>query len=151
MKKLFALLVIAFAIDSCSEKKAPNESVDSTDAKDSTSTAAEQRDWKEMDDFHMIMAETFHPYKDDNNLKPAKEKAKQLDDEAARWSASALPAKVNNEEMQQKLNSLKAETAKLASMVGDESDEAIGAQLTKVHDIFHEIQEAWYGGHGHEH
>ena len=34
--------------------------------------------WKEMDDFHMIMAEAFHPYKDSMNLEPAKLKAPEL-------------------------------------------------------------------------
>ena len=134
------------------DKKATDSVTDEkTAAADTTTSRAEDGDWKAMDNFHMIMAETFHPYKDENNLKPAKEKAKQLEDEAARWASAPLPAKVDNEEIKGKLASLKDETARLTTMVASESDAAIGTQLTKVHDIFHEIQEAWYGGHGHEH
>src|SRR5688572_22367689 len=117
MKNLILLITLLAAITSCSEKKTAETTPENSPAADSTTAAAaDERDWKAMDDFHMVMAETFHPYKDDNNLKPAKEKAKQLEEEASKWASTPLPAKVNNDDMKVRMNSLKEETAKLSAM-----------------------------------
>ncbi|HEY0655693.1 MAG TPA: hypothetical protein VGD65_21310 [Chryseosolibacter sp.] len=113
--------------------------------------AGDEKEWKQMDDFHMIMAETFHPFKDSANLEPVKSRAGELASSAESWSNSELPEKVDTDEMKSKLESLKSETATLASSVSGGDDKVIGEQLTKVHDIFHEIQEVWYGGEKHEH
>ena len=107
----------------------------------------DQSDWKEMDEFHLIMAETFHPYKDSSNLEPAKTRARELASAADRWSSAALPEKVDKEEIKSKLQQLRSETETLAENVRTADDNVIGEQLTRVHDTFHEIQEAWYGGH----
>lgn len=108
---------------------------------------ANESDWKEMDEFHIIMAETFHPYKDSANLEPVKSRAAELADAASEWASTPLPEKVDNDEVKSKLEQLKSETATLAENVRTADDDVITAQLVKVHDTFHEIQEAWYGGH----
>jgi hypothetical protein len=103
----------------------------------------------------MVMAETFHPYKDSANLEPARAKAGDLAASAEKWAAAKLPEKVDNDEMKGKLEALKNECAALVQTVTTSDEKAIGDQLTKVHDLFHDIQESWYGGkeadHGHEH
>ena len=103
--------------------------------------------WKEMDDFHMIMAETFHPYKDSSNLEPAKTMAGELMAAAAAWASAPLPEKVDNATVKSKLQQLKAQAAALAESVKSADDNAVGEKLTTVHDTFHAIQEAWYDGH----
>jgi hypothetical protein len=119
--------------------------------KEEGSSAADQKEWKEMDDFHMVMAETFHPYKDSANLEPAKSRAGELVAAAEKWAGATLPEKVNTDEMRDKLAILKSETSTLVTTVAGADDKAIGDQLTKVHDLFHSIQEDWYGGgEGHE-
>src|SRR5687767_3170399 len=72
--------------------------------------ASDQKEWKEMDDFHMIMAETFHPYKDSANLEPAKTRASELVASAEKWASASLPEKVNTDEMKGKLEQLKNES-----------------------------------------
>jgi hypothetical protein len=116
-------------------------------------TAAGEKEWKEMDEFHMVMAEAFHPYKDSANLEPAKLKAGELVSSAEKWAGATLPEKVDNDEMKGKLEELKNESASFVQTVSAGDDKAIGDQLTKLHDLFHTIQEEWYGGddHGHEH
>jgi hypothetical protein len=121
-----------------------------------TQTETESTSWKEMDEFHMLMAETFHPYKDSADLGPAIEKCEDLAAEAGKWAAAPLPKKVDNEEMKANLELLKNETLVLANTVQARDQHAIGAQLTKVHDLFHHIQETWYVAgsdehHHHEH
>lgn len=102
-------------------------------------------EWKEMDEFHMIMAETFHPFRDSADLEPVKRKASALMTAAHEWAATPLPERVNNDEMRSKLEALKAQATTLAESVQSQDDNAIGQHLSRLHDTFHEIQEAWYG------
>jgi hypothetical protein len=132
----FALALLVFG---CATKK------DGSD-----SEAGDQKLWKEMDEYHMIMAETFHPYKDSANLEPAKSRAGELAAAAEKWASSPLPEKVDNDEMRNNLAQLVRESSALVQIANSEDESAIGNQLTKVHDLFHAIQEAWYGG-GEEH
>ena len=141
------IAVIALGWMGCSSKKAEEHTHDEH-AKD---TAAAEEDWKEMDAFHTIMAEAFHPFKDSANLAPAKVQAEALANSAAAWQAAPLPAKVDNEEVKTKLETLKSGTAAFVETVKAGNDEAIGKSLTQLHDQFHELQEAWYAGHDHEH
>jgi hypothetical protein len=105
-----------------------------------------------MDDFHVIMAETFHPFKDTANLEPAKTHSEHLAMEAEKWANAPVPEKVNNDEVKAKLQKLKTDTRAFADKVrAGGTDEEIGAQLTAVHDLFHEIQESWYSGGHKEH
>ena len=122
---------------------------------DQPANDAAGNEWKEMDEFHMVMAETFHPYKDSADLAPAKDKAGELVGAADKWVNAPVPGKVDTDEMKTKLQNLKSETEVLADVVQNGEETAIGDQLTKVHDLFHEIQELWYtgdgGAHGHDH
>lgn len=143
MNKLLthSLLVLAIVWAACSGKK---------------EETSEQADWPEMDAFHMIMAESFHPYKDSANLEPAKAQAAGMAANAASWAEAPLPKKVNNDQVKEYLATLKTETAAFAELVQTGSDEEIGKALTDLHDLFHSIQEAWYGGgdgqkHEHKH
>ncbi len=112
---------------------------------DSDATTASADEWKAMDDFHVIMAETFHPFKDSSNLEPAKTHSEHLAMEAEKWAGATLPEKVNNEETKTKLEKLKTDTRAFADKVkAGGTDEEVGAQLTAIHDLFHEIQESWY-------
>jgi hypothetical protein len=120
--------------------------------KDSATTdSSDSNTWKEMDEFHMVMAETFHPYKDSADLEPVKARSNDLVAAADKWANAPIPEKVNSEGMKAKLQALKSETEALADVVQAGESNAIGAQLTKVHDLFHEIQEVWYTGESGEH
>lgn len=104
----------------------------------------EETEWKQMDDFHQIMAEIFHPYKDSANLEPAKSRASELMVAADKWASAPLPKKVDTRAIKAKLQQLSEEAASLAESVRSADDNVIAEQLTRVHDTFHEIQEEWY-------
>lgn len=102
-------------------------------------------EWKEMDDFHSIMADVYHPLKDSNNLEPIKEQADDLATAATKWKDSKLPSKVDNDEIKEKLDTLQSGTQQLVKAIKDgDSDEAIAAKLTILHDTFHAIMESYY-------
>jgi hypothetical protein len=144
MKRIFvyALVFALTGFASCTSKT------------ESTSTTTEESDeWKEMDSFHMIMAEAFHPFKDSSNLAPVKKLAEEMATEADKWASASLPTKVDNEEVKEELQKLKTDTRALADLIKSGADDkAIGSSLDALHDSFHEIMEAWHGGgEKHEH
>jgi hypothetical protein len=140
------LVVIAVVVLACGAKKEDDHDHEHDAA------SADEKEWKQMDEFHMVMAETFHPYKDSSNLEPVKSRAGELATAADTWAKAELPKKVDNDDMKEKLEKLKNETSTLAASVSGGDDKVIGEQLTHVHDLFHEIQEMWYGGgEKHEH
>jgi Tfp pilus assembly protein PilP len=142
--KLYAVAMTLIVLVACTAKKETANSV-----------SQELDEWKEMDSFHMIMAEAFHPYKDSSNLEPAKKLAEDMATEAAKWADTNLPEKVNNEDVKQQLQKLKADTRALADLIKNGGDkDAIGNSLNVLHDSFHGIMEAWHGGeekHEHQH
>jgi hypothetical protein len=140
----FTLIILAGLAFACGAKKEDDHGHEHA-------AEGDAKEWKQMDEFHMVMAETFHPFKDSVNLEPVKSRASELAASAETWSQSELPEKVDNDDMKAKLEGLKAETSTLVSTISGGDDKAIGDQLTKVHDLFHEIQEMWYGGEKHEH
>ena len=155
MKIYFRLLFVVLLVISisCGQKGA-----ESTEYTVEEEVVQDSDEWPELDEFHMIMAESFHPYKDSMNLDPAKANAAEMANVAGRWAEAALPSKVNNEEVKAVLAQLKTEAADFSTLAASGSAEEIGAALTKLHDTFHKIQEHWYGGgekhHGaeeHEH
>lgn len=133
----------------CGPKKEKEPEADAAEKVEKDSLKDDD-DWKGMDDFHMVMAEAFHPYKDSSNLEPAKAKAHNLVTAAENWASQPLPAKVNTEDIKRQLENLKAETVSFEGMVQSKDDKAIAEAITKLHDDFHALQEAWYGG-GKEH
>lgn len=139
-KTLSLLIILVGIIFGCTHKK-------------EEATATDSDEWKEMDSFHMIMAEAFHPYKDSSNLAPLKKLAEEMAFEADKWASASLPSKVDNQKVKGELQKLKTDTRSLADQIKTGADDAtIGSSLNSLHDSFHEIVEAWHGGgEKHEH
>lgn len=128
------LVVVGVTFYSCSHKEKTESNAEQPD----------ENEWVEMDSFHMIMSEAFHPYKDSANLEPVKRLAEEIAKEAEKWASASLPEKVKNDDMKAALNQLKADTRALSEMIkGGASDEEIGTSLQALHDSFHMIMEAW--------
>jgi len=70
-KILAFISVVAIGFTSCSTKEKSVEA-------EATTTESDPNEWPEMDSFHMIMAEAFHPYKDSANLEPVKRLAEEM-------------------------------------------------------------------------
>jgi hypothetical protein len=145
MAKQHILYVFAFALaiimSACTTKKENNHE---------TQVAASD-EWPQMDEFHMIMAESFHPFRDSADIGPAKANADSLVAAAEMWLEAPIPEKVNNDEVKEMLQHLKSEADAFALVSKTDDQKAIGESLTKLHDLFHELQEKWYGGGEEQH
>jgi ABC-type glycerol-3-phosphate transport system substrate-binding protein len=102
-------------------------------------------EWKEMDEFHEVMADMYHPLKDSNNLEPIKKNVANFSAAATKWAQAKVPAKVDNGEIKDLLAQLEDGSQALKKMIDEGSpDEEIASKLTGLHDIFHTIMEKWY-------
>ena len=144
-KVLYAIAcALVIIISSCTNKK-EHEHEPETEV-------ANADEWPQMDEFHMIMAESFHPFRDSADLAPAKANADSMVALADKWLNSPIPAKVDNEEVKEMLQNLKSDAEEFAVLSRTDDPKAIGESLTNLHDHFHKLQEVWYGGgEHHEH
>lgn len=134
MNKLtfYTFVIVALLATACGHKK--------------DEAAANQNEWPEMDEFHMIMAESFHPL-DSANLEPAKANAADMAKSAEKWANAPLPEKVDNDETRENLAKLKTEANEFVQIAQGGDSLKITESLTALHKRFHTLQEAWYGGH----
>ena len=96
-------------------------------------------EWKEKDDFHTVMAQTFHPM-EDGNYNPIRERSQELYDKAVVWQKSTIPAGVNKKKVKKTLKKLVKESKDLnAEIKKGANDAEIKEDLTELHDIFHDI------------
>ena len=136
MKNVLSILAVVAIALACSTKEKHHE---------------EMKEWKELDSFHKIMAQAFHPLKDSGNVAPAKNLASDLAAEAERWAAASLPEQLNNDEIKSYLEKLKTDSRAFADEVAKgASDDVVKEKLTALHDQFHKIMEASKGGHHEE-
>ena len=102
---------------------------------------AQHGSWKEMDAFHDVMSETFHP-SEDGNLKPIKSRIDEMINKAKEWKSSAVPGNYDSKKTKAKLKELVKDAQGLRKTIRKNgSDAEITAQLSDLHDTFHYIME----------
>ncbi|MEJ0102886.1 MAG: hypothetical protein WDO19_10150 [Bacteroidota bacterium] len=112
--------------------------------------AQQKATWKEMEDFHSVMATTFHPA-EEGNLKPIKTRSGEMLDKATAWKNADAPEGYNKKAVKSNLKKLVKGAKEIDKMVKENAaDTELVARLSKLHDIFHEIMEKCQD-EGHEH
>jgi hypothetical protein len=105
--------------------------------------------WKEMTDFHGVMAKTFHPA-EENNLQPVRDSASVLVSRAKSWKSSAVPQGFNGTVTKPILKKLVSQCEAINKAVKKNKPDAdLKTMITKAHDIFHEIMEKCREGEHH--
>jgi len=118
MQKIFLLFILSFS---------------------STVFAQTKTEWPEKENFHTVMAQTFHPMEDGNYL-PIRERSLELYEKALAWQKSSVPAGFSKEKLKKKLKKLVEETKDLNEDIkGNCTDSEIKEDLTELHDLFHTI------------
>ena len=117
--------------------------------------AANNNEWPEMDEFHDVMADSFHPFMDSANLEPAKANAAEMARIADKWADAPLPESMDNDEAKSNLSKLKTDANAFVQIVQGGDTVKMGESLTDLHTLFHKLQEFWYESHkkdkDHEH
>ena len=97
--------------------------------------------WPELDDYHAVMAQTFHPA-EEGNLKPLYANAEQLAAKASILKKSVVPAKYQKPGVKESVEVLEKESVALAKMVKKKkSEDELKKAIFALHDRFHEIME----------
>ena len=102
---------------------------------------AQKAKWKEMEDFHQVMSQTFHPA-EEGKLDPIKTRSGEMLDKAIAWKNSTAPEGYNKDAVKKSLKELVKGSKKLNKMVKESvPDASLTEKLSKLHDVFHEIME----------
>lgn len=97
--------------------------------------------WPELDDYHTVMAKTFHPA-EEGDLKPLYANAAELATKAEVLKKSVIPAKYQKAGVKESIELLEKESAALAKMVKKKkSEEELKKGIFALHDRFHEVME----------
>ncbi|HAK80338.1 MAG TPA: 4-methyl-5(B-hydroxyethyl)-thiazole monophosphate biosynthesis protein [Runella sp.] len=100
-----------------------------------------QESWPELDDYHAVMAQTFHPA-EEGNLKPLYANAEQLAAKASILKKSVVPAKYQKLGVKESVEALEKESVALAKMVKKKkSEDELKKAIFALHDRFHEVME----------
>lgn len=106
-----------------------------------TSINAQTKKWKELDEFHTVMSETFHPA-EEGKLGPIKSRSQEMVDKAMAWMRSKAPEGFDKKAINVSLKQLLKGTKELNGLVkANATDKEITDKLTAVHDLFHQIEE----------
>ncbi len=105
-------------------------------------------EWKEMSDFHRVMSQTFHPLEEGNYL-PVRERSGEMVEKAKAWQKATIPTDYTDVKgIKKNLKLLVRKSSALDKKIkGNCSDEAIKAELTALHEIFHNIIGLCTDGH----
>jgi phosphomevalonate kinase len=94
-----------------------------------------------MDDFHSVMATTFHPA-EDGDLQPIRTRSQEMVDKATAWYNSTVPQGYDKKLTTATLKKLVKGTKEIDKMVkANATDKELVNKLTALHDVFHEIME----------
>lgn len=105
------------------------------------SQAQEKAKWKEMEEFHTIMAATFHP-SEEGKLEPLKTRSQEMVDKATAWKQSTAPQGYDKNSVKASLKKLVAGCKELNKLVkSNASDNELKEKISSLHDVFHEIME----------
>jgi superoxide dismutase len=101
----------------------------------------EKDSWTALKDFHMVMAQTYHPMEDKGDYAPIKARASEMTTKAKLLQGSTIPASFNNATIKTAINNLVKGSEKLEKLVKKGKEPKIKASLNELHDVFHQIQE----------
>jgi len=101
--------------------------------------------WPELNTFHSVMSQTFHPM-EDGNFKPIRARSAEMYQKASALAKAKIPAEFNKPEVVTSVKSLKAGSKALDKAIRNgATDKEVEQQLVALHDVFHAIVGACVG------
>ena len=104
--------------------------------------------WPALDEYHSVMAGTFHP-SEDGNLEPIKKRSGELSAKASLVAKSKVPAEFDSKAIRNSVKRLSKDSKALDKLVQSKvaSDDQLTKSLAALHDVFHEIVGLCKDGH----
>ena len=97
--------------------------------------------WPEMEAFHKVMSQTFHPA-EEGKLEPIRTRSGEMLEKAKAWQKSTAPEGYDKKALKKPLKQLVKGAKELDKMIKDKASDAdVTARLTTLHDVFHEIMD----------
>jgi hypothetical protein len=95
--------------------------------------------WPELDTFHTVMQETYHP-SEEGNLAPIRERIDEMVEKAHTLKNKPAPKEFNTPEIIAAEEKLYNGSLALQQLIEkDSDDEIVTASLEDLHNVFHEI------------
>lgn len=103
---------------------------------------AQKQAWKELEDYHSVMSQTFHP-SEEGNLEPIKARSGELAEKAKILKKSAIPSSYQKPGVKETLALLAKESKSLDKLIRKKkaTDAEITKSLSMVHERFHQVIE----------
>lgn len=96
--------------------------------------------WQALNDFHQVMAGTFHP-SEKGDLVPIRNRSGEMAEKAQALLDKPVPASFNTAEIKKSITDLLTGAKELDVMVKSHADDKmITGKLNQLHDLFHTIQ-----------
>ena len=103
--------------------------------------AQKKAKWNEMEAFHEVMSQTFHPA-EEGKLDPIRSRSGEMLEKAIAWKKSTAPEGYDKTAVEKSLKELVKGSKELNKMVKkNASDKELTEELSELHDVFHEIME----------
>ncbi|GEM_PF-288138 len=139
---LGSALVFSCWLGSCSQPtEKPQNDISQTEKPklNQIENSEQETEWKEMEDYHFLMAETFHPA-EEKDFEPIRTKAEELAKSAETWQNAIPPPAFDRPEIKEKIALLAQESRELANFIQTKpTDEVLFKKLNALHDRFHEV------------
>ena len=104
------------------------------------SSAQAKNDWKEKNDFHKVMSQTFHPA-EEGNFAPIRSRINEMLDKSEAFKNSEIPAEFSHQkEIKNNLKKLVKQTKSFKKKINKgASDADLKADFIALHDTFHQV------------
>lgn len=134
------LLLIANLFLSCNNSTSSTSTEDAAANVDPAQLELEKK-WIDLkEEYHTVMAGTFHPA-EDGNFEPVKTMYGDLAEKAALWAEAPIPEKYSDKNFDESLSDLVKEAKAIGEKVENgATDEELSKALYNLHDVFHVIQ-----------
>ena len=103
--------------------------------------AQQKAKWNELEAFHDVMSQTFHPA-EEGKLEPIRTRSVEMVEKALAWKESSSPEGYDKNAVKKNLKKLVRGAKEINKLVlKNASDKEIKEDLAELHNVFHEIME----------
>lgn len=114
-----------------------------------------QAQWPEKNEFHKVMAQTFHP-SEEGNFEPIRSRIGEMYDKALAWANSTPPKEFDKPEIKSTIKEMIGQIVALRAMIDKKAtNEELKPKLEALHETFHKIvgmcsKDDMHEGHDHD-